>query len=607
MNGWIMNNRPILQSLRIMLLLITAAFSTTVISAEKSTPSTLNAGVIEQINMLGAMKAARTPAQRKISSQILFALKQKRGDAQLRSLPKLRIAVEIEPDGMTLVDIKASVSSSLLAEIKGLGGVIINSFAEYDAIRARLPLDKIETLAANPDIRFISPAMKAMLNKVNTSEGDVAHNGPVARSDFQVDGAGVKVGVLSDSVDHLAAVQATGDLPAVTVLQDAPGNSGEGTAMLEIVYDLAPGAGLYFATAWLGPASFANNIKALKTAGCKVIVDDIFYFNESPFQDDVISQAVNDVTANGALYFSSAGNAGNKNDGTSGVWEGDYQATTTIISNYDSVHDFAAGDVLNLITQGSSTFTLFWSDQLGGSSNDYDLFLVDPATTVIVAASQNVQDGNDDPFEIIQVAFDATNYQLVVARWSGVDRFLHLSANRGRMEHNTSGQISGHSAAEKGFGVAAVDARNRTTPFTGSESVETFSTDGPRRVFFKPDGVAITPGNFSSTGGKVRNKPDIAAADGVMTATPGFNPFYGTSAAAPHAAAMAALMAQQSPAITPTEALAVFKKTALDIEASGWDRDSGWGIIMADKVLGADSAEQPFEYYPLILQSVDEN
>ena len=44
----------------------------------------------------------------------------------------------------------------------------------------------------------------------------------------------------------------SGELPAVTVLQNAPGNSGEGTAMLEIVHDVAPNAQLYFATAWLG-------------------------------------------------------------------------------------------------------------------------------------------------------------------------------------------------------------------------------------------------------------------------------------------------------------------------------------------------------------------
>jgi hypothetical protein len=115
-------------------------------------------------------------------------------------------------------------------------------------------------------------------------------------------------------------------LAQVTVLDGQSGvpANGEGTAMLEIVHDLAPGAGLYYATAFNGPASFANNIRQLQAAGCDIIVDDVYYFNETPFQDGIIAQAVNDVTANGALFFSSAGNSGNKNDGQSGVWEGDF-------------------------------------------------------------------------------------------------------------------------------------------------------------------------------------------------------------------------------------------------------------------------------------------
>jgi hypothetical protein len=103
--------------------------------------------------------------------------------------------------------------------------------------------------------------------------------------------------------------------------------------MLEIIHDLAPGAQLYFATAFISPAQFAQNIRDLRTAGCDIIVDDVFYFNETPFQDGqlaasftnggVIAQAVKDVTAAGALYFSSAGNQGNLDAGTSGTWEGD--------------------------------------------------------------------------------------------------------------------------------------------------------------------------------------------------------------------------------------------------------------------------------------------
>ncbi len=54
----------------------------------------------------------------------------------------------------------------------------------------------------------------------------------------------------------------------------------------------------------------ANNIQALQKAGSNVIVDDISYIDEPMFQDGVISQAIDAVTANGVTYFSSAGNEG---------------------------------------------------------------------------------------------------------------------------------------------------------------------------------------------------------------------------------------------------------------------------------------------------------
>ena len=345
--------------------------------------------------------------------------------------------------------------------------------------------------------------------------------------------------------------------------------------MLEIVHDLAPGAQLYFATAVTSFAGFAANIQALAAAGCQVIVDDVSYFRESPFQDDIISQAVNTVTSNG-------------------VWEGDYNGVANPYSSlifHPSVHNFAGGDTTNQITEASSVYNLFWADPLGGATNDYDLYILNQAANAIEWASDDVQDGDDDPYEEIQprignIFYDTTNRQVVIAKWSGQDRFIYFSSNRGRLEHGTNGQIRGHSAAENGFGVAAVGAEDRATPFDGTESVETFSTDGPRRVFFQPDGTPITPGNFSSTGGMVRQKPDIAAANGVQTATPGFDPFYGTSAAAPHAAAIAGLMLSANPNLTIDQVRNIFRATALDIEAPGWDRDSGYGIIMAGAVLG---------------------
>jgi hypothetical protein len=95
----------------------------------------------------------------------------------------------------------------------------------------------------------------------------------------------------------LASWIATGDLPAgTTVLPGQSGNPGssEGTAMMEIVHDLAPGAQLFFATAFTSPESMADNIRALRRAGCDIIVDDVSWSSEGVFQDTTIAQAVND-------------------------------------------------------------------------------------------------------------------------------------------------------------------------------------------------------------------------------------------------------------------------------------------------------------------------
>lgn len=152
-----------------------------------------------------------------------------------------------------------------------------------------------------------------------TTEADTTHRSNVARNSYGVNGAGIKIGVLSDGVDTLAARQASGDLPAnVTILSGQAGSGDEGTAMLEIVYDVAPGTQLYFATAFFGITSFAQNIKNLRAAGCDIIIDDVTYFNETAFQDGqaasvvspgnagVVVQAVNDVTIGsqaGAVFF----------------------------------------------------------------------------------------------------------------------------------------------------------------------------------------------------------------------------------------------------------------------------------------------------------------
>src|SRR5262249_36154591 len=187
-----------------------------------------------------------------------------------------------------------------------LGGQVVSSVPQYGTIRAWIPLDQLETLAAAPEITRVEQATEPRVHKVTTSEGDIAHRAAQSRTGFGINGTGVKIGVISDSVDGLATAQSTGGVGPVTVLSGSSGGSGEGTAMLEIVYDLAPGAALFFATGKGGEAAMASNIQALRTAGCDVIVDDMGYLTEPVFQDGRIAQAVNTVSADGALYFSAA-------------------------------------------------------------------------------------------------------------------------------------------------------------------------------------------------------------------------------------------------------------------------------------------------------------
>lgn len=424
------------------------------------------------------------------------------------------------------------------------------------------------------------------------SQGDTTHLAAAARAAFGVNGTGIKVGVISDSVDFLTNSQASGDLGPVTVLAGQSGvpATGEGTAMLEIVHDLAPGAQLFFATADGGEAGFAQNIIALRTNGCDIIVDDVGYFDESPFQDGIIAQAVNTVTTGGALYFSSAGNSGNLSSGTSGTWEGDFAdggAAAPPIPEAGRLHSFGTYNY-NVITGTGLSIDLFWADPLGASTNDYDLFLLNSAGTSVVDSSMSRQSGAQDPYESIGTF--STGERIVIVKFSGSPRYLHLDTQRGALGTPTPGATVGHSCATNAFCVAAVDiAKAYPNPFTGgpTNQVETFSSDGPRHMFFYADGTPITPGNFSASGGAIHQKPDIAAADGVSTSVSGFASFFGTSAAAPHAAAIAALLKSYNPALTPAQIRTVLTGTALDNMAAGVDRDSGFGIVMANTALQA--------------------
>jgi hypothetical protein len=578
-----------------------------------------------QIQAIYADKAAWTPAQMKLDTSLLYAGRESRGlamvqgmrtDQDLALLRRVANRAGVQSGGMVVVDIRADVTDDLLQAIADLGGRVASAYPAFGAVRARVPIRQVEALADLPEVRRISPRQDFRLyTGTQTSQGDVAHAVASARTAHGIDGTGVKVGVLSDGVDSLAARQATHDLPptcpqtgaCVQVVSGQAGSGDEGTAMLEIVHDLAPGAQLYFATAFNGVASFAANILTLKnTYGCDIIVDDVGYFDEGAFQDDVIAQAVNTVTAGGALHFSSAGNSGRYDAAASGTWEGDFVPTCWALGG-SPAHSFdgqtcPASPPSDPLTASTSVITLKWSDPLGGSANDYDLFRFDSTVSTILSFSAMTQNGNDDPYERVNGANSGD--RIVVTKYKGATRALRVDTNGGLLDIATARAIYGHNGGESTISVAAADVASAGAgAFTGGAAnpVEYYSSDGPRRMFYNPNGTAITSGKvtFASGGGRDLQKPDITAADDVTTTTPGFIPFRGTSAAAPHAAAIAALLKSAANNPSTSQALAAMFATALDVDPAGRDRNAGRGIVMAGAAADALISVPSGDFYTL--------
>jgi len=567
----------------------------------------LQASAVSQLQALMSEKASRTPAQLKLDSNLVYALLRQRQDPRLGGLTRLRLPSP-DPDGAVEVDVKAvspAAVEPILARLRGFGARIVSVQTRYASIRADLRLAATETVAAMPEVRSVRRASHPILEHFD-SEGDATHRAAQARAFFGADGTGVKICVLSDGVDSLALLQSEGDLPAVDVLAGQAGAGDEGTAVLEIVHDLAPGAALGFATAEPDEATFAANILGLRnTSHCDILVDDVSYLSESPFQDNLIADAVNQVTAAGALYFSSAGNEGNLDAGTSGTWEGDFNPNGTLSAlgpGAGTTNDFGDGGQSDLITADTEQgVVLHWADPAGASCNDYDLYVLDNSLSTVVEVSNDPQTCTQDPIE--EVGNAAAGERVVVVLAHGANRLFNVLAFRGQLHLATAGCIRGHDSAAAAFGVAAAPAAAGIAageptgpfpnPFDSTQLLEPFTCDGPRRIFFDVHGNLLPgapPGNFSSTGGVVRQKPDLTAADGVSTDVNNFRPFFGTSASAPHAAAIAGLLRSALPALSPAQVRSALTGSAIDVLVPGWDRDSGFGIVMAYPALQAAGA-----------------
>jgi subtilase family protein len=462
------------------------------------------------------------------------------------------------------------------------------------------------------------------------SEGDEQLHAAQARSEFPVDGSGVTVGILSDSFDRAEPVETdaaddaeSGDLPGLgnpctdplptNVLADfepnvpaepeEPEPTDEGRAMTQIVHDLAPKADLAFATAFEGEESFAENIEALAEpmpggAGADVIADDVTYFEEPFFQDGPVANAVNKVSGEGVLYFSAAGNdnlfdvSGNEIASWETPQYRDAGSCPPAIQSLASAHgshclDFNPGSQtdrtlgIKVAPGAALNVDLQWDEPWFGVGADLDAFLLDAAGNLITASGED-NAVTQKPFEFVHWVNKKSTQQtvqLVVNRFSGASPRLKLALLENgsgvrATEYPTSAggdvvgpTVFGHSGSAGAIAVGAV-------PFNDGSVPEEYSSRGPTTHRFAP--VEGTKAAEPLSSPEVLAKPEVAATDcGVTTFFSSFVVkesvwrFCGTSAAAPHAAGVAALMLDAEPSASAAEVRSALLASAVPVGEFG--------------------------------------
>ena len=327
--------------------------------------------------------------------------------------------------------------SQLLSILPGLGmtDMVVNDDGTR-IITGFFPIANLPQLNELDDlINLVYPSFPAVpVGGVTTTQGDKALRSDLVKLGYDIGGAGVKIGVLSDSYSTLPNSDVSnGDLPgatnpfghtqAVHVLKEYPygARTDEGRAMLQIVHDVAPEADLAFRTGFVTAYDFAKGIKELEAADCDIICDDLTYINEPFFIDGKISEAVNYVNSQGVAYFTAAGNFGSKS------YQGNFNPTT---QNGMVVHNFGGGDVGQSITlnpgpNGPATYmaVLQWEDPFfsmgtGGAQNDFDIYLTNDGGLTRFGFNRNNLNG--DPFEVLTITIrEPTTTDIMIVRAAG--------------------------------------------------------------------------------------------------------------------------------------------------------------------------------------------
>jgi subtilisin family serine protease len=636
------------------------------LSSEAATP-------LEQLQQLKAETQSGTAS--KLTSTLLAAkdLPQTIGVSRVRARGLPSDEVLGIRNGYVLVTAYGADPQALRVELEAKG--LINAKVHGRSVSGRAPIERIGEMAEIRGLTYMKQSIPVSQAGLVTSQGDKAMYSDLARQQLGFDGTGVRVGVLSDSYNCLPGPSepgvrfttaeediANGDLPAdVRVLAEGAdckeelSHSDEGRAMMQIIHDVAPGAALSFYSAFNGQEDFANGILQLAADGAKVIVDDVRYLDEPAFENGVIAKAVNTVKKQGVTYFTSAGNDGRMS------YESAFRPST--VNGAEGIrHDFDPGEGVDTLQHislpgvGIGRIDVHWDDPsisangVKGAASDLDVIFYDMNGQPLPLCIDETYEGSicQIPGVASNVGHDAIESALVlylsvepnpavVDIQIGIEvrsgaapkriKYMHTALFNVKEYETRSSMIAGHANAEGAEAVAAAwwydtaayGAANH--PICNYACVNSYSSAGGTPLIFDDKGerrskpyIGFKPGITGPDGG---NTTFFSLLETIQA--PGepddFPNFYGTSAAAPHVAAVAALMLDQRARdiaagrrfggpqqLTPDAIIAALRRSADDIKhralemddaektqvirnGEGFDFDSGFGFVNAQKAL----------------------
>lgn len=433
----------------------------------------------------------------------------------------------------------------------------------YRRIGGWISTSNISSLAMQEGIISLAVQIPPRTLNIQT-EGDSLLGTKIFRNQTGLTGKEITIGVISDGVDGLSDLIKRGELPEVTVLSNNIGGD-EGSAMLQIVHDIAPDAKLVFHDRGTSQIEYIKGFDSLIRNGCQIICDDITYI-EPFFEDGYISQNVLDrILSYNVLYITAAGNFAKEH------YQGHFRG-------YESQgyqwHMFNGSenspDLKFTVPSGTAGHVILqWDDRFGASANNYDLFLYDENGREI-ARSVNLQDGDDDPMEWVRFMNSDPNpksYNVKVVKAAADDALLEiyvlpLSGRSILLDPSTpEDSLFGQQVVKEAITVGAV------TPYGKNLTVQDYSSKGPAFLRYPSP--------------EIRLKPDVVAPDHITVLTGQLQKaiFTGTSASVPHIAGLAALIWSKDPMQSQESIKSqILNATGYLNSNSSWNPGTGYGM-----------------------------